>query len=860
MHHRAICAGVKAGLLTTSALFLLPAAALAQQSTSDASGASANEGIAEIIVTAQRREESLQDVPIAVSAFDEAQLDARNVTDTLDVVQYVPNLVGHNNTGLGSANTYFLRGVGTTESLATQDAPVGTYIDEIYISRQSANNFSLFNVERIEVLRGPQGTLFGRNTTGGAINVILKKPGRDFGGMLEASYGRFDRIAFRGNVDLPVSDTLSTNIAAYFIDDAGYVDNITTGERLLDETSYGVRGAVRFTPTPDFEWDLSGIYSRNESSNLINFVCNPADLDDCDGRFVSTGLRKKNNGANQFAPLTLANGKGNMPLGATTDFLMLSSNVGVDLGGARLNVIAGYVKTDQDYVVDFFDGRAAPTLTIGQDPDTGLPSLYNVSNNIIVDTPVRGFASGGFAIANLATSKQFTLEGKLTGSLFDGFVDYVTGVFFYDEGNVTDFADVLNSSGTPLLLADRIVRNDTVAYAGYGQFDVNVTEQLKLTAGIRYTDETKEFDFFDNRASCNDGTLETTCLDSRNFAQVDVDNNPATPSIEIPLKQRVKIWTPRFAVNFRPNDDVLLFASATRGFKSGSQSARATSVRLLRPFGPEKVWSYEVGAKTDLLDRRLRFNVTGFWADTSDFQGGTAFIDPTTGALSFVTGNIADMRNRGVEIEAQLVPVNGLTFSFSGGYQDIKFIIDRNAPDVNQFGLLSVNAQQAECQAALAGQASPRGDSRTALARARAACTGIVRADGEIADPVRTPEISFTAGVSYEMQFGDGWSITPTVNAIYTGDQEVGTNNLSAFLSDDGVLNLNRDGEPVIGSFSKEHWIVNANLTLRAPDDRYSASLSCDNCFGEVYPQATLSNFSYINPPSTWRLTLRTRF
>ena len=139
----------------------------------------------EITVTAQRRAENVQDVPIAISAFSANELEKRNVATPLDIIQYVPNLNGNNNTGLGSANVYFLRGLGNTESIATFDPPVGTYVDDIYIARQNSNNFGLFDVERIEVLRGPQGTLFGRNTTGGAINLLLRKPGDTMRGFAE---------------------------------------------------------------------------------------------------------------------------------------------------------------------------------------------------------------------------------------------------------------------------------------------------------------------------------------------------------------------------------------------------------------------------------------------------------------------------------------------------------------------------------------------------------------------------------------------------------------------------------------------------------------------------------------------------
>ncbi|MEP2180513.1 MAG: Plug domain-containing protein, partial [Marinomonas sp.] len=142
-------------------------------------------GLNQIIVTAQRREESVQDVPIAISAFNSEELEARGIGSALEVAQFVPNLVGLNNTGLGTANSYYLRGIGNTESIATFDPPIGTYVDDIYLSRQNANNLSFFDVDRVEVLRGPQGTLFGRNTTGGAVNVHLSEPGDEVAGYAE---------------------------------------------------------------------------------------------------------------------------------------------------------------------------------------------------------------------------------------------------------------------------------------------------------------------------------------------------------------------------------------------------------------------------------------------------------------------------------------------------------------------------------------------------------------------------------------------------------------------------------------------------------------------------------------------------
>ena len=145
-----------------------------------AQGEAPGSGLEEVTVTAQRREQSLQDVPIAITAFSSEMLETRNIVDTYDLVRNIPNLTGNNNVGVGTSSSLYIRGIGNAESIATFDVPVGTYVDDVYISRQNHNNFSMFDVERIEALRGPQGTLFGRNTTGGALVVVMKKPSEEF--------------------------------------------------------------------------------------------------------------------------------------------------------------------------------------------------------------------------------------------------------------------------------------------------------------------------------------------------------------------------------------------------------------------------------------------------------------------------------------------------------------------------------------------------------------------------------------------------------------------------------------------------------------------------------------------------------
>lgn len=805
--------------------------------------AAASAGLQDIVVTAQRRSENLQDVPIAVSAFSAQQLESRNVSDALDLVQYVPNMFGSNNTGIGSANVYYIRGIGNTESIATFDPPIGTYIDDIYISRQNANNFSLFDVERVEVLRGPQGTLFGRNTTGGAINIILAEPAKTFGGFMEASYGRFDRMALRGSVDLPVADILSFKVSGFWQRSDGYVKNTTTGERLNDDDGAGLRLAARLQPSSNLTWNVSVARIGDNSDALLNFECDPANPTDCDGRFATTGLRKNfPGGGSQFAPLVISGRKANFDLGNKTANTLVTSNLEWGVGEDHtLNIITGYVDLEQKFALDFFDGRGGPSLL------APIP-------------PVRGFDRGGFTILNDGKHRQFTQEMKFSGSLGDDLFDYVSGIYYFHEDNKTDLADVFTlfapgapSDQLPLLLGDRRIDNTTKAWAGYAQFNVHPTEELTLTAGIRYTDEKKTFSISDNRPSC--AVVGPACLDDANLTALN-----GTP---IPQTQNTKLWTPRFAVNYEPTRDILLFASATRGFKSGGWNARGTAANELLPFGPEKVWSYEAGFKTDWFDRRLRVNLTGYILDVAELQTPSAF-QRTNGSIAFITRNFADYRNKGLELEVTAVPTPGLNAYVNVGWQDDKYIIDRNAPALDEFGVQSVAAQQAACLAQLAAGLIPRGSGAD---NATSCGNGIITADGNIASPVRTPDWTIAAGLTYDIELASsGLTLTPAVNVVYRDDLQTSTDNTSLFLGEitgpsGTVYPANPfGGEFVSGSQTDSHVLVNASLSLKTDDDAWLFSLECANCLNKTYLDTTLASYNYLNRPMTWTLRARRKF
>jgi iron complex outermembrane receptor protein len=819
--------------------------------------AAAQGGIADIVVTAQRRAENVQDVPIAISAFSADQLQAQGVANTLQLGQYVPNLVAQNNTGIGSANAYYLRGLGNTESIATFDPPVGTYVDDIYLSRQNANNLNLFDVERVEVLRGPQGTLFGRNTTGGAINVILREPGDELGGYGEITYGRYDQKRIRASIDVPVADTLFVKVSGYWQDDDGYVKNVTTGDRLNDDDGWGARLAFRGELSDTVSWNGSYAHIEANGENILNFTCNPANPSDCKGRFATTGLREAKTITPSPFPVPIAGRKANYGQGQRSQTELVTSNFEFEpFEGATVNLITGFISLRQQFALDFFDGRSSPSIAVG-----------NAGNPL-----VRRLAPGGFDIINDGKHEQFTQEVKLNADLLDDRVSLVAGLYYLHEDNRTDFADVLGLSNTgALLLADRILRNQTTAYAAYAQVDFNLTEQLQVTAGIRYTDEAKEFSVRDNRpvratnaagrALCgtNPAAAPTAlCIDDVNLI--------APTGAPIPRRQTARLWTPRFAANFRPNDDLLIFASATRGFKSGGWNARESSPVRLLPFGPEKVWNYETGFKADLLDRRVRFNLTGFYLDVADLQTISGFTNPD-GTLAFINRNFADYRNKGIEAELTLAPLPGLSLYANIGYQDDKYRIRRDLPAFDLYGVQSVAAQQAECQAALAAGKVPGPGAANIPAgtpRISACASGIVDARGNIATPVRTPKYSLAVGGSFEAPIGS-LSLVPSVNASWRSRQEVQTSNISIYAGSttgiNGTYPANLLGGTFLtGSRSDAAWVINAGLALNGPDRQWQLALECTNCLNEEFIQSSLGNFSYLNQPMRWAVRARIDF
>lgn len=618
-------------LVTCMTPLMLQAEIAHAQDAGAPQAAESESNLDEITVTAQRRKERLQDIPIAVSAFSDRAIEQLHLTDALMTSKFVPGMVSQHNTGLASANAYFLRGLGNSQSTATFDAPVTTYVDDIYIARQNANNYAFFDTERVEVLRGPQGTLFGRNTTGGAVNVIMRKPSAEPGLKMEATGGSFSRFTFKASADVPLSAKVLTKISAFEVHDKGYLKNITTGQTMNGESNYGVRGDIRFLPTEALTIDLSGEFTsgrgtyqalRTIPSTDFNPYLKGANAVRTRPVFYETagGLpngRCDDNNVNSL----LATGKGACNL---SENVAGSVNIAYDTGSGTINYIGSYRKLTQGYITQYD---------------------ANTANK---------FAA--FIIADNGINKQYSQELKFNGDAFDDRLHFVTGLFYFHEK--TDDRQTTFSGGTTAFrpVQDSHYFHKVETAAVYGQADFDVTDKFTITAGGRYTWERKDVDY-----------IRSTQFPGLGFTGAQVE------AFGIPLTQTIYKFTPRVAVSYKLDANTLIYASATNGFKSGGWNGGTALPQNAVVFNPEKTWSYEGGIKSELFDRRVRFNMTGYFARTKDLQVTAGIISPVTGLIAQIPFNAGTLEVYGVEVESTFAVSRDLSLFANPSYMHAEY-------------------------------------------------------------------------------------------------------------------------------------------------------------------------------------------
>jgi iron complex outermembrane receptor protein len=542
----------------------------------------------EIVVSSQRTQESLQDVPISVTALGGADLERRQITNTLDLISQVPNLIGSNNVGLGSATSFFLRGVGQDESISTSDPAVGTYIDGVYIARQINNNSYLYDIERIEVLRGPQGTLYGRNTSGGAVRVITRKPEDSAKGYIDLSYGDYDRYDAKAMLNVPFTDTLSFRLNAFALaQNEGFIDDLTTGEEYWAPEGYGARAQLRYTPSDTVDMTLSVDYADEKGTEVIGSDFNRNT--DSDLFTVVSGLE------DQFSE---------------TDQLGVTLNMEFAIGDMMLESITAWRDLNQTYKLDLSDDVV---------PQYVLPHDSN----------------------HKQISQEFTLSAT------SGQLNWLAGVFYMAEENSSTVGDELFLFGGAVAANFRkTLDNDTDSFAVFAQATYNFTDQFAFTLGGRYTEEDKTVDVVQYFVAPGPATGSSSGFPGADGILIPLWDTSAIEAVGTPSDVTFDEFTPKAAFEFRQSEDLLWYLSYTEGFKSGGWNARVTDPRDFVLFNPETVQSYEAGLKSELLDNRLRANLTLYRADYDDF-----IITALNDQGRFVTINAAEARIQGIEVE-----------------------------------------------------------------------------------------------------------------------------------------------------------------------------------------------------------------
>ncbi len=759
-----VCAGVSLAAIAAAGSARAQTAPAAQPAPAGQGDAAANSAqLDEVVVTAQRRSQNLQNVPIAVTSLSNESLAAQQVTSTLDLGRVVPNLFASQNVGQASANVYYIRGLGQTQSFPTFEPQVGTYVDDIYIARQNANNFALFGVDSVQVLRGPQGTLFGRNSTGGAILVTLEKPKPTFGGYVEAGYGSYDAFSGRASVDLPVNDQFLTSTSVYGLTDDGYVRNVTTHETLNDNHNWGVREAFRILPKamPNVEWNLAADYQQNDGANLLNFP----DGDGANGsnRINYSGFSSQPGALEPF----LSGAKGRLGQGVLVRSYGAVSNLQLKFDAGTLNLISGFRGVSQSTAVDF------------PDADFG-PIAYDAGSPI-----------GQFTLAQQLKSYQYSQEVKFTGTL-DQYLTYTVGAFYLFETNRNNFGAAGNLGGLfgipyfPAPFGDEYTKNQTISEAAYAQGDFKVTDKLSFTLGGRFTHEIKSL-------------LAAPNVPGLGFTTEDIQ--AAGYRTRLSTDQ----FTPRFAVQYQFTPQVMAFASATRGFQGGGWNGLAFSAQTFNDFGPEKVWSYETGFRSETPDRKLRVNGTFFYANVDDYQ----LLSDLASAGMFVTTNAASVETYGAEFDITWKPIEHLTLTSNVGLLRSLYF---GASD-------TVRGQQAACAAA-PGAGNP-------------SCgTGIVRLNGDLSDPTYTPPLNVAVAGEYDIVM-PGYTLTPKVGVQWTAREFVGTAGTQPGLDPSRAL-------------------LDLGLTLKLDKMPISITAECKNCTMEDYGTTYLFGYKYYNVPGTW--------
>jgi len=611
----------------------------ANASAAEAQGSSALE-VQEVIVTARKREERLQDVPISIAAMSGTELTERGITDVGALTNATPNLEINNGRadGGGSTAQIYIRGVGQNDFLIPNDPGVGLYVDDVYVSRSSGAITGLLDLQSVEVLRGPQGTLYGKNTIGGAVRITSAKPSLDGeSGRVGLTVGTYQRHDFNGSINLPVTDDLAIRIAG----SSRTTDDI--GHRVLDPSGQGTgnineaatRIAALYKPSDPLEILVTGDYTRTRQHGPYGansgYIPGASPLIDALNATVYPALA----------------GSLGLPAGSSFDGRWVSSPK-VDYGTGP----------NQD---DFDVSGLSTVVTYAFDSHISLKSI--TAYRTVRSTAGRDGDHSPFPVLGTIVkddNEQYSQEFQLNGS-YDRF-KWTTGLYYLKENlkdtyNAKLWDGLINSSIPVDFNAQSLSRLHGTSLAVFGQGTYDITRSFHLTLGGRFNREKKDFY---NKWYFLVQPREFTCPGIDVSGQYD------------DCKSTDNVFTPAASLSLNVTDDALVYLSYSEGFKAGGWTPRLFSQQSLRRDSPEHLKAFELGIKSEWLDRRLVVNADAFYSKYKDLQLTSVLAD-SQGNPQPVVENAGAARIIGGELEATARITRTTTFNLALGVIDAKY-------------------------------------------------------------------------------------------------------------------------------------------------------------------------------------------
>lgn len=759
--------------------------------------ANAAETPADIVVTARRRQERAQDVPIALSVISGQQLAARGDYRLDQVQQLVPSLqvfsFNPRNTNIN------IRGLGSNVALTNDglENGVGLYIDNVYYGRVGQSQFDLVDLDRIEVLRGPQGTLFGKNTTAGAINITTRLPSFTAGFEGQADIGNYDFRQLRGSLTGPLIDgLLAARLSVSYTDRGGFLYDTTTHRKVHDYTNFAARGQLLFTPAANLSVRIIGDYSRQEQDCCINVLVGTFDQYD-NGATIANNFNQRSARLG-YTPLPFdpfaRRTDANSPFRANMNTWGASVQADYDLGGVALTSVTAlrnwnwHPLNDGDYTarsinlqghIENFQRQFSQELRIAS---TGQHTIDYVAGLYYFWQVVRGHGKSEF------------------GS------DAALALYPNDDQRVANVA----ANG---LLSAQSSDPHTRSAAAFGQATWHFDPRLSLTVGLRYTHENKWGDYSNQRVFQQD----TTGLTPAQITRVNAIRAQLSPLQSFHAEAESDSVSGLATLGWRPTSDVLLYATYSRGAKSQGLNLTTLPAGVSPVVDPEVVNNYEIGLKSQFLDRTLTFNLAGFQTDVSNYQ--TTIVQQVVGTNTYINyiANIPQVRSRGFEADLAWQANRAIGFTGSLAYTDARYVDYPNGP------------------------------------------TPVEALNPTTAAPAGTPSRSFT---------GQRLAGVPAWSAALGSDiQQPLSEGVQAYAHADYSW---RSSYYTVSSNSRYglvpgYDVVNARIGVRAADGRWDLSVWARNLLDTQYYQ-TLSVLAYglvtatLGDPRTVGATVRTRF